>query len=454
MTKITNELLAAYAEGNVLPEEREAVRQYLSAHPDKLESVLFVMNDDVNELSSEQLSTMFHNFDSLLLKDKRVGTRRNIVLPMRAMAAKSLVDNQCVVHCEGIAIRHFGLDISNDVLSSESKENGWLHSKGTALHNIGQLCSLHGLSVCHRYHCQVDDIRQALETGKMVIAAVDGNELTGDRTIEQRRDLLLGGTPNHVVVVRSIADETITLTDSSTTQDEDTYPIDLFLDAWADSQYYLIIISNNDEYTPQPINLEDVELEADLLDLSEAIAENAHEVWAKARCNEGWKYGRERNDELKEHPDMLPYNRLPDSEKEYDRQMAMNTIKLLMKLGWELKKREDTKVYSYTPARTGMIDFSKEEQQAIVSLSLRLISVDNRIYSSELIARTTLFNELDIRYENEKHPLSKAEALRVYRAMTPEKQDKVKSVLHRLAVADGIMVSQEEMFISQLDARD
>jgi hypothetical protein len=44
--EITNELLAAYAEGNVTPEERKAVREYLTEHPSQLESVMIMMDED------------------------------------------------------------------------------------------------------------------------------------------------------------------------------------------------------------------------------------------------------------------------------------------------------------------------------------------------------------------------------------------------------------------------
>ncbi|MBO6075040.1 MAG: Ryanodine receptor Ryr [Paludibacteraceae bacterium] len=93
------------------------------------------------------------------------------------------------------------------------------------------------------------------------------------------------------------------------------------------------------DYEPQPLNLDDMVLTEDLLELQEAIAENAHEVWAAARKAEGWTYGAVRNDALKQHPDMLPYSALPDSEKEYDRLMAFNTIKLVKKLGWKLVRK-------------------------------------------------------------------------------------------------------------------
>ncbi len=108
-----------------------------------------------------------------------------------------------------------------------------------------------------------------------------------------------------------------------------------------------LVIKHDDmsTYNPHPVDLSDVVLTEDLNGLREAIAENAHEIWAQNRKAEGWTYGPERNDELRQTPDMLPYSQLPDSEKKYDREMAMQTIKLLKKLGYDLIKREDTELY-------------------------------------------------------------------------------------------------------------
>ena len=92
-------------------------------------------------------------------------------------------------------------------------------------------------------------------------------------------------------------------------------------------------------YTPNPINLDDVQLPPYLEDLKEAIAENVHEVWSAGRIREGWTYGHERDDKLKKHPDIIPYSELTDGEKQFDRETAMNTIKLVIKLGYEIIKR-------------------------------------------------------------------------------------------------------------------
>ena len=52
-------------------------------------------------------------------------------------------------------------------------------------------------------------------------------------------------------------------------------------------------------YVPQPIDTSDVKLPEELLELTEQIAKNVHDVWAAGRIREGWVYGEERNNEQK-----------------------------------------------------------------------------------------------------------------------------------------------------------
>ena len=92
------------------------------------------------------------------------------------------------------------------------------------------------------------------------------------------------------------------------------------------------------KYIPNAIDTNDIILPADLMELLEEMAENVHEEWAAGRIAEGWKYGEERNDKLKQHPCLVSYNELPESEKEYDRATAASTLKLIQKLGFEIKK--------------------------------------------------------------------------------------------------------------------
>ena len=94
-------------------------------------------------------------------------------------------------------------------------------------------------------------------------------------------------------------------------------------------------------YKPNPINTSDVVLPDELLALTEKIAENVHEVWAAGRIAEGWTYGEKKDTEKKVTPCLVPYDELPESEKEYDRNTALETIKLIIKVGYRISSEED-----------------------------------------------------------------------------------------------------------------
>ena len=92
-------------------------------------------------------------------------------------------------------------------------------------------------------------------------------------------------------------------------------------------------------YTPKPIDTSDVILSEELLALTEQLAANTHDVWAEERMNQqGWSYGPVRNDELKQTPCLVPYDELPENEQIFDRNTALSVLKLIVKLGYEIKK--------------------------------------------------------------------------------------------------------------------
>lgn len=91
-------------------------------------------------------------------------------------------------------------------------------------------------------------------------------------------------------------------------------------------------------YTPQPIDTAAVELTEDIHQLTERLAEHAHDVWAAQRLAAGWTYGPVRDDANKHHPCLVPYAELPDSEKEYDRQAALQTLKAIIALGYRIER--------------------------------------------------------------------------------------------------------------------
>lgn len=93
-------------------------------------------------------------------------------------------------------------------------------------------------------------------------------------------------------------------------------------------------------YVPQPMDTSDVQLPQELNELVEKMAMNVHEVWAQSRISQGWTYGPERNDALKHHPCLVPYEDLPEVEKAYDRDTALGTLKLICRLGFTITKEK------------------------------------------------------------------------------------------------------------------
>ena len=91
-------------------------------------------------------------------------------------------------------------------------------------------------------------------------------------------------------------------------------------------------------YVPQPVDTSGIQLPEELNDLVEQMAKNVHEVWAQSRMEQGWEYGDERSDALKQHPCLVPYEELPEVEKAYDRDTALGTLKLICKLGFKIVK--------------------------------------------------------------------------------------------------------------------
>lgn len=251
----------------------------------------------------------------------------------------------CAIMCEQFILHVFGIHKTLEELRILASSKDWLKEDGVEVMDLGAIPEYYGLTVNKRAPADINDIVDALAKDYEVIVAVDGGELIGNPAEEVAEDVLAGGIADHCVVVLSIDKEagSVAIFDPAIGVIPIVVSIEHFIDAWQDSNKYMVTIKPKDmeqkTYTPHPIDLGDIELTPQLEQLREAIAENAHEVWAAGRIKEGWTYGPERDDKLKKHPDLIPYSELPDGEKQYDRETAMNTIKLVIKLGYDLIKR-------------------------------------------------------------------------------------------------------------------
>jgi hypothetical protein len=92
------------------------------------------------------------------------------------------------------------------------------------------------------------------------------------------------------------------------------------------------------DYEPKPIDTSKITLDEEILELTEKLAASTHDVWATKRFSDGWRYGPTRDDAKKQHPGLVPYDELTDQEKEYDRATALETLKAILALGYEIKR--------------------------------------------------------------------------------------------------------------------
>ena len=347
MSNISDELFERFMAGETGPEETI--------------TVLDAMKHD-KELMDMYISAK--RFDAMMAEEDEE------VIPMEKMAAKS-EDNLCDILCERYILKKMVPNYGAQSILTEAKdeqtflagahsfdesewiqsnekffganfEKQWLTSDGVALYNVGRIMEGYGLSVTRQFNSDVETLKKYLNSGECLIAVVNEDILFGEEGSE---------LPNHAVCVIAIDDDSITLYNPTTGNLDDEYPLDLFLKAWQTSKNYVVAANLKDKkiYTPHKINLDDVELDDDLEDLLEAIAENAHDVWAEKRMEEGYVYGKENNSDKDKGPltnkDLVPYSDLPNSEKQYDRDMAAQTLKLAKRLGFKVTRTNPDELY-------------------------------------------------------------------------------------------------------------
>lgn len=306
---ISDELLAAYLEGNTNEAETHEVLNALKANPE-LQEMLDI---------------------ALQVEDE---TAQIVELPMMQVAALS-GENICAVRCEMYILHRRRVPYDEEWLLNTARRKDWLKPDGTPLYCLGNLLACSGMLVSRKYNSTIDDIQHALALDNDVVVGVDREKLYAE-------DVDLEDITNHAVVVIHIEGDYVTVFDPYQEPYISRILMSDFLLAWKESYNYMIqILQSAEEYVPHPIDVDNVPLDGDLEELQEAIAENAHDVWAEARIKEGWTYGEERDDINKKHPDLVPYTALSEDEKDYDRKMAFNTIKLVKKLGFEIVKRND-----------------------------------------------------------------------------------------------------------------
>ena len=252
--------------------------------------------------------------------------------------------NLCDFQCESFILKKEGVEKDLQALSGESRKNYWLRDQGTPLYNMGKLLENEGFLVNRSYGKTLEDLIEALDS-LHVIVVVNGDVLKGGGLDVLSDDFSLEDTPNHAVVVLGISlDKGIaTLFNPAEEDSAKEYDLEVFLAAWNESNHYMVTARRKkckEEYNPQPIDTSSVQLNDSLLETTELICENAHDIWAVDKFAAGYVYaplkpdGSEADGKFSHF--LLPYAMLSEEDKDKDRMMVLGTIRFMKRLGYRL----------------------------------------------------------------------------------------------------------------------
>ena len=208
---ISDELLAAYLDGNTNEEETKQVLRALK-HDKQLQEILNVA------LQTEDKASLI--------------PLQSEVLPMLQMAALS-GENICAVLCELFILQRHHIPYNEEELVNTAKHEGWLKPQGTPLYCIGNLMELKGLKVERKYDTTISDLRLAIENDDDVVVGVDREKLYADENDPE--DLT-----NHAVVVTAINNDGVTIFDPYKKPEIINIPLPEFMDAWKESRFYMV----------------------------------------------------------------------------------------------------------------------------------------------------------------------------------------------------------------------
>lgn len=164
-------------------------------------------------------------------------------------AVQQMYDDSCAIKSQQLILNSMGIDVSENQLRIEAYQNGWYYpGKGTPMENVGDLIEAHGIQVERKTGGTIDDLRTETSHGHNVIVGLDSGELWDNGVDETFEDIIRGPEADHALLVSGFAinpltgNEYILLTDPGTGELFADYPVDMFEDAWDDSNNYMVSI--------------------------------------------------------------------------------------------------------------------------------------------------------------------------------------------------------------------
>lgn len=162
---------------------------------------------------------------------------------------RQIYSDTCAIKSQQIILSDFGIDYTEDQLVQYSLDHGWYNGNGTQPQDVGKILIDAGIPCTQKEHANIFNLVNELSQGHKVIVGVDADELwNNDSLLEKTKNWLAdfwGENPNHALIVAGI-DTTdpnniqVIVKDPGTGDDGKAYPIEQFMNAWADSSCFMV----------------------------------------------------------------------------------------------------------------------------------------------------------------------------------------------------------------------
>jgi len=277
---ISEEMLGAYLEGNLLDGEALTLERAIERHPylgdlmnsvvdsaDLAENEIPIINDnDINDLIvditedrnddvPQKGAFPMENLGEVQSSILKFGTAINEAQKQYGLEPQNIDfdpdtyqwnKDTCAIRSQEIVLRSFGTFVPQEELIKQAQQHGWYSpGEGTTLNDVGNLLDLYGVPNHRVADANVFNLVDELGKGHKVIVGVDIDELYGNSFWQSIKENLVGKTPNHAMLVSGIdtsdpIHSKVILTDPGTGKTLFECPYDKFLSAWNDSKCYMV----------------------------------------------------------------------------------------------------------------------------------------------------------------------------------------------------------------------
>ncbi len=163
--------------------------------------------------------------------------------PMNIMSedVQQIYPDTCAIKSQQLIMQDFGIHFTEDQLRNEALMYGW-YNGGTAPEDVGKLLELHGIPVSQYENANIFNLVNELAQGHKVIVGVDSGELWGDNIFDK---IFEDNAADHALIVSGVDTSDpnnvkVILTDPGTGNLLKEYSMEDFVDAWEDSNCFMM----------------------------------------------------------------------------------------------------------------------------------------------------------------------------------------------------------------------